>query len=240
MRRPLARHVRQNAVAYVALFVALGGTSYAAVKLPANSVGSAQLKKGAVTESKLSKSVLAKLNKAGTPGPAGPAGATGAAGAKGADGLAGLAGADGVLATSFGRGTPLSAIPALPAASTVGETNGALGGGPIKVDVPARIIVHGSVGLFRPGTSPASAYCGVRGLPIGTSAGTAQFEVGTGADGVIDTTAAGAKIDLPIVGAVDLAPGNWNFAILCGQNDPARTGSVFVTSVDLTVLAVRR
>lgn len=42
------RHVRANAVAYVALFVALGGTSYAAVSLPRNSVGSAQLKRNAV------------------------------------------------------------------------------------------------------------------------------------------------------------------------------------------------
>jgi hypothetical protein len=36
-------------MATLALFVALGGASYAAVELPANSVGSAQLKRGAVT-----------------------------------------------------------------------------------------------------------------------------------------------------------------------------------------------
>jgi hypothetical protein len=36
------RHVRQQLVGYVALFVALGGVSYAAVSLPRNSVGSAQ------------------------------------------------------------------------------------------------------------------------------------------------------------------------------------------------------
>ena len=40
-------------VACIALFVALGGTSYAAVKLPANSVGTAQLKNGAVTGAKV-------------------------------------------------------------------------------------------------------------------------------------------------------------------------------------------
>ena len=32
-------HFRSNVVAYVALFAALGGTSYAAVDLPAGSVG---------------------------------------------------------------------------------------------------------------------------------------------------------------------------------------------------------
>jgi hypothetical protein len=32
----MVAHVKRNAVAYVALFVALGGTSYAAVRLPAD------------------------------------------------------------------------------------------------------------------------------------------------------------------------------------------------------------
>lgn len=40
-------------VAFVALFVALGGTSYAAIKLPANSVGTQQLKKNAVIGTKV-------------------------------------------------------------------------------------------------------------------------------------------------------------------------------------------
>jgi hypothetical protein len=41
------------AVACCALAVALGGTSYAAVSLPANTVGTAQLKNGAVTAKKV-------------------------------------------------------------------------------------------------------------------------------------------------------------------------------------------
>ena len=40
-------------VACIALFVALGGIGYAAVKLPANSVGTKQLKKNAVSSSKI-------------------------------------------------------------------------------------------------------------------------------------------------------------------------------------------
>jgi hypothetical protein len=46
-------HVRSNAVGYLALFVALGGASYAALSLPARSVGTTQLKNGAVTPAKL-------------------------------------------------------------------------------------------------------------------------------------------------------------------------------------------
>jgi hypothetical protein len=40
----IVEHVRRNAVAYVALFVALGGTGYAATSLPRASVGARQIK----------------------------------------------------------------------------------------------------------------------------------------------------------------------------------------------------
>lgn len=40
-------------ISLIALFVALGGTTYAAVNLPANSVGTAQLKNNAVTAAKI-------------------------------------------------------------------------------------------------------------------------------------------------------------------------------------------
>src|SRR5438270_13812604 len=46
-------HLRGNVVAYLALFVALGGTSYAAVAVPANSVGTRQIRNHAITPVKL-------------------------------------------------------------------------------------------------------------------------------------------------------------------------------------------
>ena len=45
--------IRHNAISLLALFVALGGTSYAALTLPAGSVGTRQLRNGAVTGKKL-------------------------------------------------------------------------------------------------------------------------------------------------------------------------------------------
>lgn len=42
-----------NAMATTAVFIALGGTSYAAMKLPADSVGSTQLKNGSIGAAKL-------------------------------------------------------------------------------------------------------------------------------------------------------------------------------------------
>lgn len=49
----LSHHLRKNVIAYLALFVALGGTGYAASRLPAGSVGTTQLRNGAVTSNKL-------------------------------------------------------------------------------------------------------------------------------------------------------------------------------------------
>jgi hypothetical protein len=49
----LVQHLRGNLVAYLALFISLGGTTYAATSLPANSVGAKQLRKNAVLTSKI-------------------------------------------------------------------------------------------------------------------------------------------------------------------------------------------
>lgn len=91
-----------NVVSSLALFVALGGTSYAVASLPKNSVGDRQLKSGAVSGSKLKDDAVTtskikdgsvtaadlSLDAAvsgprgprGEAGPTGPAGATGPAG----------------------------------------------------------------------------------------------------------------------------------------------------------------
>jgi hypothetical protein len=72
-----------NVAATFALFVALGGTSYAALSLPAGSVGSKQLKSGAVTKAKLARGVLTSAGTAGPQGLPGPQGATGPQGPPG-------------------------------------------------------------------------------------------------------------------------------------------------------------
>jgi hypothetical protein len=57
----LIHHLRSNAIAYLALIVALGGTSYAAINLPAGSVGSRQLKNGSVTTNKLANGSVTQM-----------------------------------------------------------------------------------------------------------------------------------------------------------------------------------
>lgn len=62
-----------NVIATLSLFVALGGISYAATKLPKNSVGTKQIKNKAVTKAKLNpklfKSLKAKTGPAGKDSP---------------------------------------------------------------------------------------------------------------------------------------------------------------------------
>jgi hypothetical protein len=67
-----------NVVALVALFVALRGAAYAAIQLPKNSVGTKQLRKGAVTKVKIKPATVKALR--GATGPAGPPGPVGPAG----------------------------------------------------------------------------------------------------------------------------------------------------------------
>jgi hypothetical protein len=96
------------AVALLALFIAFGGTSYATVHalVPANSVGTTQLKNDSVTRAKLAhQSITSALIKPGSllasdfapgqlpSGPQGPAGPAGASGPKGDKGDPGATGA---------------------------------------------------------------------------------------------------------------------------------------------------
>ena len=70
-----------NVMVVILAFVVLGGGAYAATQLPRNSVGTKQLKKGAVTKAKISKGTLRELQ-----GAIGPAGANGPAGVGAAPG----------------------------------------------------------------------------------------------------------------------------------------------------------
>jgi hypothetical protein len=73
-------------VACLALTVALGGTGYAAIKLPKNSVGTKQLKKNAVVSSKVKNRSLKAVDFAAGQLPKGAKGASGATGPTGPTG----------------------------------------------------------------------------------------------------------------------------------------------------------
>jgi len=114
----IKRHTTFPAViSMVALFVALSGSAYAVTQLPKDSVGSSQIKSGAVKSSELGSYVKSKLRKVGATGETGPRGLQGVAGQKGQDGARGTTGPTGpagsvnwagvyeVTATRTGSGT---------------------------------------------------------------------------------------------------------------------------------------
>ena len=83
----MRKHLNPSLVlSVVAVFIALGGTSYALTQLPKNSVGPKQIKKNAVNSAKVKdRSLLAKDFRKGQL----PKGATGLAGAQGSAGPTG-------------------------------------------------------------------------------------------------------------------------------------------------------
>jgi hypothetical protein len=100
-----------NVMATVAVFIALGGSSYAAVRLSANSVGSRQIKRDAVKASEIARSAVESaevrngslrsvdfarlpIGAKGEKGTVGPRGLKGVQGDRGATGPRGPAGAD--------------------------------------------------------------------------------------------------------------------------------------------------
>lgn len=120
-------HLRRNLIAYLALFVALSSTGYAASEklLPRNSVGSAQVINGSLQKADLSGKAIAALHGArgprgltgaqGSQGVAGQAGAQGPQGPRGPEGPPGdpmLLAAQGLISESFDRA--LAAWPAKP------------------------------------------------------------------------------------------------------------------------------
>ena len=106
-------HLRRNAVAYLALFVALGGTSFAAAtvitgkNVKDSSLTGADVKKGSLTGSDVKNKSLAPADfngsvtgPQGATGPQGPQGATGTQGPQGATGPQGPKGDTGTVDTS--------------------------------------------------------------------------------------------------------------------------------------------
>jgi hypothetical protein len=90
-----ASYINRHHLALVALFFALGGTSFAAgnALLPGNSVGTKQVINGSLQTKDLSKTARSALKgNRGLRGPAGAQGAQGATGAKGAQGVQGVPG----------------------------------------------------------------------------------------------------------------------------------------------------
>ena len=136
-------------------FIVLGGGAYAAIKLPKNSVGTKQLKKGAVTKAKIKKSTLKELR--GAPGPTGPQGAAAAAASPGGTIPAGVT----------LRGTAATIL-VIGDVGNSGSGNGiSFGGGQLAARPVAHIVPPGG-----PSTAPCPGPVAPRRPPAAISAST--------------------------------------------------------------------
>ncbi len=222
LRRP--RLTYANAIASLALFVALGGTGYAATQLAPDSVGTTQLRAGAVTGAK----IAAKTRKAlkGTRGPAGaagprgavgPAGAAGAAGANGAPGVDGVNGVDGAVSSKTGYvDGPLS----VPASTSNFQTVGT------AVPGPGRYLGIAKLTVTPTGTGEVSCSLSTYQSSIG------GFDVsavsGTGVEQTLTLTYPGDF-------AAPLSSGFAGFVVFC--NTPAGT-TAQIKQAKLTLIQV--
>jgi hypothetical protein len=124
MTRRLGRFLRHNTIGLLALFVALGGTTYAAstALIGKNTVASPQVVNGSLQTKDLSKKARKALTgNRGLRGPAGVQGAQGAQGAKGATGAQGIQGIQGPagIAAAYAK---VSSTGAVDTARSVGIT----------------------------------------------------------------------------------------------------------------------
>src|SRR5215207_1083677 len=207
-------HLRSNLVAYLALFVALGGTSYAAGALPRNSVGDKQIKAGAVRSSEVKdRSLLAKDFKlgqlpsgaAGAPGAPGAPGRTGPAGAPGAPGGMGVPGVKGDTGPTYGAQSATGETPGSPATANVASVD-------LERPGPGKVYAYGharinavcaggvalTVGLYLdnvsvPGSgqlvpSGTTAEVSLSGLSAPVGAGTRALRMGTRCTGGVSST----------------------------------------------------
>src|SRR5262245_60328020 len=190
-------YVRRHHVGLLALFIALGGTSYAAVKLPRNSVGTTQIKNHAVTTPKLSTATVKALK--GAKGDRGATGATGATGPAGATGAKGDPGASATLSAGV---------------SANSNTAGLVGG--TATGVPAAsVTLKGQGNILVLVTGTFSATC--------NGAGGCTYKVGAKLDGAaipnVDTSVtstANATVNRPVALAniIPVAAGTHSIALL--------------------------
>jgi hypothetical protein len=214
--RWLALQVRQQFLGFIALFIVLGGVSYAAATLPTNSVGSKQIKKDAVNGSKVKDgSLLAGDFKAGQipAGPQGAKGDTGAKGATGAKGDIGPKGEPGPTVSAFAENSDGLALTA--SSAVVNQVT-------ITIKVQSRLVAQASVDANA--STAANLFCFINDDPGLSGAGDWSIRTNNDFTGQQNASIVGAKV---------LPAGTYTVFLACGKN----IGTVSYNESDLAVIA---
>ena len=225
MRRPSPA----TAISIVALVVALGGTSYAAITVTGRNVANGTLRSVDVKNNTLRSIDVRNRSLRGVDfrlgelpaGARGPAGAPGAAGPQGTPGAAGPAGPPGPTASAFAAEDEVNED-VLDAEIVHSAT--------ITTTTRSRIMGTATVQAQGDGGNDDNGYCF---LAQGTTDPTdftgdlgsrISFDIPAGVNDTVPSTAAGARV---------LDAGTYQVDLWCGQN----SGSVRITKADLLVWA---
>lgn len=199
-------------VACVALVVALGGTGYAAITLPRNSVGNRQLKANAVTSGKVRNGSLSAKDFGGTL-PRGPRGATGPPGAAGpGTGALGFASRDPIIAggaVDVG-GTPVDLLSLSVPAGSAGYVASS---GPITASGPSRVIVNAEVVILQGAAVRGNVACTI------ALVGTEVRQIGNYVNANIEPNS--GYIPVAVSAGADIDPGTYDVRVRCSTGAPA-------------------
>jgi hypothetical protein len=214
-----------NVMSTIAVFVALGGTGYAALKLPRNSVGAKQIRTAAVRSAEVKDHSLKPADFATLPqGPKGDKGDKGDSGAPGTDAT------QVVLATGSDSSATDIDIGAFNTVADSQELRSI-----ITTTAPARIFAQAAITLkdSTANASPDDAHC-----KLSLDAPPPALATGTLISQEIFTqlpAAAGKHTDLAVTGRSALLPAATYYVTLhCLSNEPGAT----FDAGDLTVMAV--
>lgn len=201
-------------VACIALIVALGGTGYAAINLPRDSVGNKQLRANAVTSGKVRNGALTAKDFRASALPRGPRGAQGPKGdsAPGAIPRVGFASRDPV--AGAGGALPVGAAFADYIGLDVAAGSGGYvsSSGRVVASGPSRLIANGQAVVTNNSGAPADVSCRLTVVAAETRA------IGNYANASI---ANGGYIPVAVSAGTDVEAGTYDVRLQCSSPAPA-------------------
>jgi hypothetical protein len=201
-------------VACVALVVALGGTGYAAITLPRNSVGNKQLRSNAVTGAKVRNGSLAAKDFGGTL-PRGPRGAPGPPGQSASgSGSLGFASRDPVIngpAIAVGAAN----VDLLALGVPAGTSSYVASSGLVTATGPSRLIANAQVVILNGAATRGNVSCSI------TLVGTEIRQIGNYVNANIE--ASNGYVPVAVGAGTDLDAGTYDVRVRCASDNPAMT-----------------
>ena len=206
-------------VACIALIVALGGTSYAALKLPRNSVGNRQLKPNAVTSGKVrngsltAKDFQSSVLKRGPRGPQGPKGDS----APGAIPRVAFASRDPFKPSGSRQAVAVCAggVDVIGLDVPAGRSDYTSSSGRVTVSGPSRLIANGQAVILNADAANQPVNCQI------VLVGSATRVIGN--DVNANLGAGGGFIPVAVSAGTDVEAGTYDVRLQCNTPAPAMT-----------------